>query len=123
MRARPRWVDEGPSLCKRTLPLSRMKRSVAWLALAQDLVAGVEIDHLSDREDAQDFLVGEVAEERHLAQDFDLAIELLRARLAASVVSGCTRRMTAVMLSCRRPCWLVNQLLWNGVTKSCRGSW
>jgi len=70
-----------PVLVEPNLALEQNEHVIARRTLAQDLVASVEIDHFGDRKDAQDFLVGEVTEQRHLAQDLDLAIQLLGARL------------------------------------------
>jgi len=59
-----------------------MKRSSPGSPSRRISSPALEIDHLSDREDAQDFLVGEVAKRGIWRKTSTYAIELLRARLA-----------------------------------------
>ena len=64
-------------LCRRILPAQQDEHLVAGRPLLDDLLAGRVLLDRGDVEDAQDLFVDEVPEQRHPAQDVDLAGQLL----------------------------------------------
>jgi hypothetical protein len=77
----PKVGDQRALFVQPNLAGKNDEQLAAWLVFGDDLVARLVVLHLGEGEDAQDFLVGQVPEQRHLLEHLDLAVQLLRTRI------------------------------------------